>query len=86
MTEPLCSIPASFSLAQTLDCGQAFRWQPLPGEPGAWQGVAQDKALVVREAQGRLHFSCSQAEFDSSGGDTLIWMKTMRQSARPSAP
>lgn len=65
MTEPLCSIPASFSLAQTLDCGQAFRWQPLPGEPGAWQGVAQDKVLVVREAQGRLHFSCSQAEFDS---------------------
>lgn len=65
MPEPLFSIPASFSLPQTLDCGQAFRWQPLPGEPGAWQGAARDKALTLREAAGRLYFSCSQAEFDS---------------------
>lgn len=64
-----CSIPACFGLAQTLDCGQAFRWQPLPGEPGAWQGAAFGHALVVRQAEGGITFHCAQEEFDA------LWKK-----------
>lgn len=49
-------IPASFDLAQTLDCGQAFRWQKL--EDGSWQGVAFGRMLILRRAEDQLAFSC----------------------------
>ena len=42
-----------FDLAQTLDCGQAFRWQQT--EDGAWHGVACAKPLTLRQtAEGIL--------------------------------
>ena len=34
----LCGAGKSFSLPETLDCGQAFRW--LPCEDGGWHGIA----------------------------------------------
>lgn len=57
-----CLIPQGFDLAQTLDCGQAFRWGPLPD--GSWQGAALGHALVLRQAGGGVALSCTQAEFD----------------------
>ena len=35
----------NFDLAQTLDCGQAFRWKEK--ENGIWCGVAQDRYLEL---------------------------------------
>ena len=35
-----------FDLAQTLDCGQAFRWSPLPD--GSWIGAAGNRPLTIR--------------------------------------
>ena len=37
-------------LRQTLDCGQAFRWSPLPD--GRWTGVAGRRPLTLRADQG----------------------------------
>ena len=38
------------SLAQTLDCGQCFRWQMQPD--GSWTGVVEGQAVRVQEAPG----------------------------------
>lgn len=38
------------SLAQTLDCGQCFRWQPQPD--GSWTGIAAGQAVRLREVPG----------------------------------
>ncbi|OUQ38390.1 hypothetical protein B5E67_05200 [Faecalibacterium sp. An122] len=38
------------SLAQTLDCGQCFRWQPQPD--GSWTGIVEGRAVQVRETAG----------------------------------
>ncbi len=37
----------NFSLPQTLDCGQAFRWQEI--EDGVWHGIAFGKHLKISE-------------------------------------
>lgn len=37
----------NFSLPQTLDCGQAFRWQET--EDGVWHGIAFGKYLKISE-------------------------------------
>lgn len=37
-------------LAQTLDCGQAFRWRQL--DDGRWQGVAGGRILTLGQASG----------------------------------
>lgn len=37
----------NFSLPQTLDCGQAFRWQET--EDGVWHGIAFGKHLKISE-------------------------------------
>ncbi len=47
-------------LVETLDCGQAFRWQPL--EDGSWQGVAFGKMQRVGFADGVLTFYDTTAE------------------------
>lgn len=65
MSTHICSIPACFDLPQTLDCGQAFRWRPLPEKEGAWQGVARGHALTLWESESQIHFSCTQEEFDT---------------------
>lgn len=38
-----------FNLAQTLDCGQCFRWQR--SENGVWQGIVNGKQFVVQEGE-----------------------------------
>ena len=41
--------PVFFDLAQTLDCGQAFRWRELPSEGGMslWEGMAVELAELL---------------------------------------
>lgn len=52
----------SLDLAQTLDCGQAFRW--APNDDGSWSGVAHGRMLTVSLSAGKfiLH-DCSLAEY-----------------------
>ncbi len=58
------SIPAVFQLDQTLDCGQAFRWRPVQGRPGCWEGAAGSRFLRLEQQGDTLSLSCSQEEFD----------------------
>ena len=54
--ELLLPIPPGFSLSQTLDCGQCFRWKIQPD--GSWTGVVEGAVYRVREGEGRLHIAC----------------------------
>lgn len=50
---PLVLESRGLSLAQTLCCGQCFRWEALPG--GLWRGVAAGRAVLLWEsADGQL--------------------------------
>lgn len=64
--EPI-RIPACFDLAQTLDCGQAFRWELDPEDPSLWRGAAYGRPLSLRQAGEYIELSCSQEDFE------LIW-------------
>ncbi len=44
----------NFTLSETLDCGQAFRWQET--EQGLWQGVAFGKYLKLGSKNGIITF------------------------------
>lgn len=55
--------PACFHLAETLDCGQAFRWRRLPGDPEVWEGAAFGRVLRLRQLGGQLELSCTAEEF-----------------------
>ncbi len=48
-----------FSLALSLDCGQAFRWNK---SGRVWRGVAGDKALCASEDGGKLIFHGAKKE------------------------
>lgn len=54
-------------LAQTLDCGQAFRWKTVPRKEGgtAWRGISRGHVLTVWESDGGFCFDCTQEEFDA---------------------
>lgn len=54
-------------LRETLDCGQAFRWQELPQEDGfiVFEGVAMGKHLKIRQENENIRFFCSEEEFQS---------------------
>lgn len=54
-------------LAQTLDCGQAFRWQPvlLPDGQTAWRGTAFSHVLTVWQEKEDFIFDCSDEEFQN---------------------
>ncbi len=54
-------IEKTFSLEQTLDCGQAFRWTQTQGY---WLGCARGKVLKAREIGDKIELSCTQEEFD----------------------
>ncbi|MGN1319648.1 MAG: DNA-3-methyladenine glycosylase family protein, partial [Acutalibacteraceae bacterium] len=43
---------ANFDLAQTLDCGQAFRWSQ--NENGIWHGIAAGKYIELFEKDGAI--------------------------------
>ena len=51
-----------FSLSDTLDCGQAFRWVQNPD--GSWQAVVENRLLKVAEAEnGFIIYDCTSQEF-----------------------
>lgn len=62
----LVKIPAVFDPAQTLDCGQAFRWREAVGEDGlpCWEGAAAGHILRLRQEGNSLLLFCSQEEFE----------------------
>lgn len=75
-----------FHLAATLDCGQAFRWRPLPD--GRWEGVAGGHYLQLEQqgpdillqgpcaATGALPFW--QQYFDLDRDYPALWQKFRR--------
>lgn len=57
-------IPAdSFGLGETLDCGQAFRWQQL--EDGSWEGIAGSKYLKLSQTDDGIVFHCPSQDFEA---------------------
>ena len=68
MTHPLTwtTLPAQgdFSAAQTLDCGQCFRWTPQPD--GSWLGVTGHTPARVRDQDGTL-------EIQPLSGTESLW-------------
>lgn len=56
-------IPLDFDLAQTLYCGQAFRWKQR--DDGIWEGIALGKYLSLKQEDDALILDCSQQEFDT---------------------
>ena len=58
------AIPKCFHLAQTLDCGQAFRWRPADPQGLVWEGAAKDRYLRLEDRGETLALSCSQEELE----------------------
>lgn len=56
-----------FDLAQTLDCGQSFRWEEL--ENGDFKGVAFDREVTVHLDGGEFYIFGGKAEDGSLWGD-----------------
>lgn len=50
-------------LGETLDCGQAFRWQPLDNQGLAWEGIAGRHYIKIRQESDCLRFFCTEEEF-----------------------
>ena len=44
--------PHCFSIAATLDCGQAFRWEEI--ENGVWEGFANDRYLKIEQNEHQI--------------------------------
>ncbi len=59
-------IPALFHPAQTLDCGQAFRWRQRPEDPAKWEGAAFGQVLTIKEEAGELVLSCGPQELEQT--------------------
>lgn len=53
----------SFDLAETLDCGQAFRWEKK--EDDLWHGIALDHELTAGQKGDEITLNCSEEEFES---------------------
>ena len=80
--------PYPFDAAETLDCGQAFRWAELPAEAGAslWEGVAFGKVLRVEQRGSRCGWAAPRRTTNIPGGPTSIWARTTPPSGRPWPP
>lgn len=65
MTAPV-KLPADFDPAQTLNCGQAFRWRETADTAGdsLWEGAAGNRFLRLRREGDSLLFFCSREEFE----------------------
>ncbi len=58
----------NFNIAQTLDCGQAFRWSKTDNDD--WQGIAFGKFLKLRQDNDKIIlFDTSKKDFEQ------IWLK-----------
>ena len=62
MSDSFVLIPPDFDPAETLDCGQAFRWEET--DTGAWRGVAHGRELTITKEGDKLRLHCTQEEFD----------------------
>ncbi len=62
-TETAVTIRKIFDLAQTLDCGQAFRW--TENSDGSWSGIAFGKALTLTADSDTITFHCDKSDFES---------------------
>ena len=49
-------------LAQTLDCGQAFRWRKSEMESGVWEGAAFGCAVRLTLGDGEIQLDCPQEQ------------------------
>lgn len=60
----LVSDIANFNLAQTLDCGQAFRW--IKDDSDCWHGIVENRILKIKQNDtGLLFYNTTQEEFDN---------------------
>ena len=59
---PAYSISDRFSLRQTFECGQCFRWEPIGEEH--YRGVAFGRYVELAYVDGKLYFSCTMDEFE----------------------
>lgn len=66
-TENGITIKKLFDLAQTLDCGQAFRW--TKNEDGSWSGIAFGKALTLTADDNTVTFHCDRNNFENTWYD-----------------
>ena len=57
-------IPGCFDLAQTLDCGQAFRWRKIKDCPETWEGVAYGRLLRLGSIADGLELFCSAGDLE----------------------
>ncbi len=58
----------NFDLAQTLDCGQAFRWSC--DESGVWRGIVEEKIISLENAGNDIIIrGCNEAEFNEFWAD-----------------
>ena len=56
--------PKNFDLAETLDCGQCFRWSK--DQNGVWSGIAFDKYIELYEKDGDIIIKGSnQTDFEN---------------------
>lgn len=58
-------IPRLFSLKETLDCGQAFRWEQADAEGKCWQGTAFGKILKLEESDDGILLHCTAEDFEN---------------------
>jgi len=59
-----------FSLAQTLGCGQCFRFDPVGDNPDRWRGIANGRVLEVSQTGNKLTFyNMEQSEFEAVWAD-----------------
>lgn len=57
--------PRNFSLSQTFDCGQCFRFNKISGRQDEYEGVSFGKYLHICEDDEKLYFhNCSKDDFD----------------------
>ena len=63
MMENFVLIDPDFDPAETLDCGQAFRWEET--DTGAWRGIAHGRELTVTKEGDKLCLDCSPEDFES---------------------
>ena len=54
---------SDFNLSKTFECGQCFRWKK--DEHGAFTGVANGRAVRVRQNGDKFIFTCSVEDFES---------------------
>lgn len=73
-----------FSLPQTLDCGQAFRWEKT--ENNKWHGVVKGTPLTVYEtADGIVFENTTEEQFNTIWKDYFDFNTDYKKSENPSA-